>query len=520
MRLIYLALFYCISVYACCAQRAFKTLETPNNERRLALVIGNAAYSGNALANPINDARAVRDALRRLGFTVQYYENVGKTNMEEALIQFTKDLNRHNVGLFYFAGHGFESKDKVNYLMSTDITSSTNEVLAKEKSLNLDAVIESMRIANSHTNLLVIDACRNNPFRAWNRDGTQGLATVSPPAGTVVFFASSPGQTADDNRGGKNGLFTEEFLQQLETPNLELTQVLKNTGRAVYRRSGNQLPAITGTLLDDFYFTHTAITNNMPEPVPTPKREEPAPKSQSADMELHQMVYVEGGSFMMGDNNGLDAEKPVTKIRLSSFRISAHETTVAQFRRYCEESSRTMPQQPDWSSDDHPVINVSWDDAMGYCEWLTRKTGLKHRLPTEAEWEYAARGGKKSLNTQYAGSSALDDVGWYKNNSQSKAHPVGKKRPNELGLYDMSGNAREWCSDWYYSLWPRFHLQYHKKNPVNTEKVFEWSMHSLRGGSWYCHDLRLSDRYYNNEAYKYEKSNNVDIGFRVVATSL
>lgn len=236
-------------------QRGF----TPTNakgetEKRLALVIGNANYQGNVLTNPLNDAKAMRTALQELGFTVQYYENLNKTAMEAALMRFSTDLHKYNVGLFYFAGHGFESKDKVNYLMSTDMNSSVNEALAKDKSLNLDVVMQSMQDANANSNLLVIDACRNNPFRSWSRDGAKGLGSVSPALGTVVFFAASAGQSADDNRGGKNGLFTEEFLSQIRKPNVELSEILKNTSRAVYKRTGGQMPAISGNLLEDFYF--------------------------------------------------------------------------------------------------------------------------------------------------------------------------------------------------------------------------------------------------------------------------
>ena len=279
-------------------QRSFIPIDTKSIvEKRLALVIGNANYQGNPLTNPLNDAKAISTVLQELGFTVQYYENLGKIAMEAALMRFAKALHKHNVGLFYFAGHGFESKDKVNYLMSTDINSSVNEALAKDKSLNLDVVMQSMQDANTNSNLLVIDACRNNPFRSWSRDGAKGLGSVNPALGTVLFFAASAGQAADDNRGSKNGLFTEEFLSQIRKPNLELSDILKNTSRAVYKRSGGQMPAISGNLLEDFYFLRT-VKNNI----------ETSEKETTTKVTLNDADMLENGIEAWQANRYADAK--------------------------------------------------------------------------------------------------------------------------------------------------------------------------------------------------------------------
>ena len=147
------------------------------------------------------------------------------------------------------------------------------------------------------------------------------------------------------------------------------------------------------------------------------------------------MVYVAGGTFQMGSNSGYDNEKPVHTVTVSSFYMDATEVTQAEYRK-------VMGKNPSRFSgcDDCPVENVSWHDANEYA----KKVGK--RLPTEAEWEYAARGGNKSKGYSYSGSNDLDAVGWYDNNSRSKTHPVAQKQPNELGLYDMSGNVWEWCS--------------------------------------------------------------------------
>ena len=131
----------------------------------------------------------------------------------------------------------------------------------------------------------------------------------------------------------------------------------------------------------------------------------------------------------------------------------------------------------------HPVVYVTWYGAVAYCEWLSKKTGKNYRLPTEAEWEYAARGGNKSRSYKYSGSNDLRNVAWYDANSNSKTHPIGKLKDNELRIYDMSGNVWEWCQDWY-------DKTYYKNNPAQNPKGAEkGSSRVLRGGSWFVDDI-------------------------------
>jgi formylglycine-generating enzyme required for sulfatase activity len=150
------------------------------------------------------------------------------------------------------------------------------------------------------------------------------------------------------------------------------------------------------------------------------------------------------------------------------------------------------------------VIHVSWNDAVAYCEWLSEKTGKKYRLPTEAEWEYAVRGGQKSKHYKYAGGDELSELAWYNENSGSKTHPVGGKKANELGLYDMSGNVWEWCQDWY--------GDYSSASQTNPTGASTGTRRVLRGGSWGYPDwnCRVSYRYFNSPTYR-----NINLGFRL-----
>jgi formylglycine-generating enzyme len=170
-----------------------------------------------------------------------------------------------------------------------------------------------------------------------------------------------------------------------------------------------------------------------------------------ADLPLEpEMVLVDGGSFLMGSNDGEQEEKPVHKVSVGSFYLAKTEVTVAQYREFCRATSRQMPEEPKWGWQDHfPIVNVSWKDAQAYCDWLAQKTGQKFRLPTEAEWEFAARGGKKTKKFNYSGGNAIEEVAWFDKNSNKQAHGVGSKKPNELGLYDLTGNVWEWVADWF-----------------------------------------------------------------------
>ena len=217
-------------------------------------------------------------------------------------------------------------------------------------------------------------------------------------------------------------------------------------------------------------------------------------------MEL-QMVYVAGGTYMMGAteeqlDDANDDEKPAHRVTLDSYHIGKFEVTQAQWAAVM---GTTVEQQYDkanldWDlfgvGDNYPMYCVSRQEAQSFCEKLSAQTGKKYRLPTEAEWEYAARGGQKSDGMKYAGSNSYNDVAWCWENSESDyaSHPVGKKRPNGLGIYDMSGNVWEWCSDWFGS--------YSSASAVNPQGPSSGVYCVIRGGSWRydAQDCRVSNR--------------------------
>ena len=199
-----------------------------------------------------------------------------------------------------------------------------------------------------------------------------------------------------------------------------------------------------------------------------------------------KMIRVEGGIFTMGakegDSEAFTVEQPAHQVMLSSYSIGETAVTQALWEA-------VMGGNPsDFKGADHPVEQVSWDDCQEFIRKLNEKTNRKFRLPTEAEWEFAARGGNKSKGYKYAGSNDIDSVAWYDGNSGAETHPVAQKQPNELGLYDMSGNVWEWCQDWY--------GKYSNNSQTNPTGPESGDNRVVRGGSWndYAWSCRASCR--------------------------
>jgi formylglycine-generating enzyme required for sulfatase activity len=224
-------------------------------------------------------------------------------------------------------------------------------------------------------------------------------------------------------------------------------------------------------------------------------KEKPKSLPSSIYRLLKDIVYVRGGTFTMGctseQNDCEDDEKPAHPVTLSSFNMGKYEVTQSQWQAVMGSNPSSFK-----GCGECPVDKVSWNDIQEFIRKLQKLTGKRFRLPTEAEWEFAARGGTRSRGYQYAGGDNLNSVAWFEDNSNQKTHPVGQKAPgqkapNELGLYDMSGNVWEWCNDW--------HGGYDNSPSTNPKGPSSGAYRVLRGGSWddsapYC---RVAFRYYD-----------------------
>ncbi|MCK8493215.1 caspase family protein [Spirosoma sp. RP8] len=224
-------------------------------EKRLALVIGNSDYVGsNKLTNPVNDANDVATALKKLGFEVLQFANLNNKSMRQAINNFGEKLRDYQVGLFYYAGHGVQNNGN-NYLVPTDAQpESKNEI--EYECIDANRILTKMEDARTRTNIVVLDACRNNPLdRSWSRGGDNtGLASMDAPIGSVIAYATAPGKTAADGNG-RNGLYTAALLKALQTPNQTIIQLFQQVRSEVVRQSDRkQVPWESTSLTGDFYF--------------------------------------------------------------------------------------------------------------------------------------------------------------------------------------------------------------------------------------------------------------------------
>ena len=250
---------------------------------------------------------------------------------------------------------------------------------------------------------------------------------------------------------------------------------------------------------------------------------------QRAPIDTTKFVLVEGGTFNMGTDKFVEPiENPPHSVTVNSFWIAKTEMTFEDYDKFCFDTKRDTMGSGGWGRGKQPAIFVSWNDAIAYCNWLSGKEKLSkcyfidslggvkyldtakgYRLPTEAEWEFAARGGNKGQGHIYAGSDNIEDGVWYNINSGGRAHPVAQKTPNELGLYDMDGNVWEW-------LWDIFDGSYYRNSPTdNPEGPATGPYRVMRGGAFY-NNANYAKVFTRQNSYVVFRQNSV--GFRIART--
>ncbi|HEY0844474.1 MAG TPA: SUMF1/EgtB/PvdO family nonheme iron enzyme [Noviherbaspirillum sp.] len=572
---------------------------------RIALVIGNEAYASAPLGSPVNDARAMEQALSSLGFEVQRHDNLNRAGMAEALEAFRRRLDDGGIGLFYFAGHGFQVPD-ATLLAATDADVRVPRSLLAN-SIDLQTVLDSMAGARpGGLNLVILDTCLQQPFETAVAPG------ITLPEDTLIAYATAPGSLALD--GNRHGLFTAELLRAMAVPGRTIGQILHHVANSVRDMTHHrQIPQVSSSLAVDFRFAtgpvdvhgplrvpamhpetleairprailpkdsaeqyelafwdsikdskHAADYEaylqaypkgrfaalakarierlraaekseapavkapERPRPAPAtkaaPERARPAPKDPPAEAkpapvekevpkqaapapapaapaappsaarssggsvtEIRDcptcpvLVSLPAGTFTMGSNSGDASEKPAHRVTISTpFAIGKHEVTVEQWNACVDAGGCPRIASANGQAPATPVRDVSWDDVQQYLKWLGKTTGKAYRLPTEAEWEYAARGGTTTRfwwgEQMRPGNANCKDCGepW----SPEGPANVGSFAPNPFGLHDVNGGVWEWVSDCWHTSFKGAPDDGRSWNTPNCRDRV------IRGGSW------------------------------------
>jgi formylglycine-generating enzyme required for sulfatase activity len=478
-------------------------------------VIGNGDYGTNfsKLTNPPNDAKLVSKALTDAGFTVKTIVNADQKEMKKAVVEFGKALagaGSDAVGLFYYAGHGVQVNG-ANYLIPTGAEIASQADVDIE-AVNTDSVLQQMEFAGNRMNIIILDACRNNPLPAGSRSAANGLARIDAPTGSFIAYSTAPGSTAADGKG-TNSPYSLALVNAIQNQRVPLEQLFRDVRVNVMNATEQkQVPWDSSSLTGEFFFKkpdgsqpaqQSAALAPAPAPAPATqtggasKAQEPsiAPGKTFRDCgDCPELVAIPAGSFTMGSPSGDAAdrseERPQVKVTFAKpFAMMATEITRDQFAAFLKDTQR-QPEKGCYAPDggdgkfdgnadflhpgisqqgNHPVVCVSWSDAHDYAEWLSNKTGKHYRLPTEEERDYAARGGKKTVWAWGEDSASVngcktanvfDKTGKAKypvnddllpcSDNFAETAPVDAFPANGFGLKGMIGNAWEWAEDCYH----------------------------------------------------------------------
>ena len=535
--------------------RQLKLKSDAGTEKRIALVIGNSKYNGTSLANPANDARDVAAALTELGFDVTAKIDVTQKEMNRSIVKFGEKLNANTVALFYYAGHGMQVKGK-NYLIPVD-AQIDSETAVRAETVDVDAVLDQLN--RSPLSIVILDACRNNPFERRFRSIGGGLAAMDAPKGTLIAYATAPGSVASDGTG-RNGLYTQELLKAMRAPGLPVERMFKEVRKNVTRATGDaQIPWEMSSLTGEFYFKpgkDSQLANLEPVPAPSGNRVEVTrPVINNASQQNQSEYEIDTdrlGSdyihYVLDESNPTlcqahcrdDAEcrawtfvKPeiqgkkalcwlknaVPNSRFDKCCVSGVKLKDNSHQQYANVELVMIPiPGKNYELGKYEVTQVQWSSVMGNNPSHFSSCG--DNCPVESvSWDdiqiYLQKlnenTGKQyrlptrdeweyacyggEKNTSYCGGNDLGSMGWYKDNSNGQTHPVGKKQGNGYGLYDMSGNVQEWLSIC---------------NDGKNQRFCE-----IRGGSWFFKPelARVPNRFGNPPSYR--SSGN---GFRLART--
>jgi formylglycine-generating enzyme required for sulfatase activity len=507
-------------VVATAAQQA----ATPNTGKRYALLVGNTAYKLlPALPAALAETNALQAALEQAGFEVTRKDNTGKAQFIPELVKFLDQIQPNDVCFFYFSGYTVQSAESDdNYLLPVDFNPNDDNPI-DSRSVALGVIQQRMDRRNETAlKIFMLESPRKLDVAIRGATAGVRVPSLEDSHESLFAFAALPGQTVSARPPGSMSLFTQQVIANIGKPGSRLRDVFENAkdevARATERR---QIPLVEDNVVEGFYFHEPKAPEPPPPPVTLtivePKRDARPPGAQARNLlgDHEDYVWIPNGQFQMGcvpgDNRCNTNENPQHEVRISKgYWMGRNEVQVRSYQDYLEAQSKklkkklSMPRPApietrNWSNGSYPMVEVKWEDAKEYCAWAGG------RLPTEAEWEYAARAGSKDAIYPFGGTNLRGKVNF--DNPKTQAEPVGKYNPNAWGLYDMAGNVWEWVSDFYSETYYREvgRLAVDPQGPSMGKE------HAARGGSY------NSDQNYLRISFRKSFGDGVNnLGFRCV----
>jgi len=516
------------------------------------------------------DAEDLNEILSEHDFDIRMLtgNNVVKADILEGIKDISKKSDQNDRLLFFFSGHGINGTDESEKGLLT-YYSDPSEMSYILSQTELKAALSKFK----GKKIVILDACfqgKNHKDLSlkteyFNRDMSEEC--------DFILTSSAANQISNDgfffgNLEVHNGIAAYYLIKSLKgeadanrdfcLTSEELENYFKDYAQFISGNNGQDIEVYFRSEKDEIFILKPSETDykQTEEIMDETMQELPSQAEKNLEEKIvsdHEMVLVEGGKFMMGNNvfnyvEFIEYDEIPSHLAILNydFWIGKKEVTFDEYEKFCNTIGKQIPDDNGFGRGQYPVVNISWWEAVGYCNWLSITEGLSpaydsrgnfldkfgivtddieevegYRLPTEAEWEYAARGGRKTHLYRYAGSPDLEEVAWYRENSERNInsnsvdafvnYEVGLKKPNELGLYDMSGNVWEWCTDFYDEFW------YRKNNIVNPVNYTYSEFKIIKGGSTHSnkHKTEIADRHCTDFRNPYD-----DVGFRLVKTSM
>jgi formylglycine-generating enzyme required for sulfatase activity len=453
--------------------------------RALLIANGNYPAPDTHSSVPGKNAGSLAAELRHAGFGVDLHENLGRDRMRGVVLAFTKTLERGDRVLLFFSGYGIQVEGST-YLIPVDADIWTaSDVQAR--AIALSEITNAFADAGTETQFVVLDASRRNPFERRFRTLSTGLGPIDMPAGSLLISAAGVGEVFADG-DGETSLFISELVKEMRAPDLTVQEIFERTRIGVARATkGAQRPFVLSSLAGNVYLgpSKGAPVPDTPVSMPSPgagmPSGQPTPGLVFRDCELCPDVVVIGaGAFAMGSDD-FETEKPVHRAVVARpFAIGRSEVTFAQWDACIADGGCTYrPSDERRGRTTLPVGALSWRDAIGYVDWLTRTSGHAYRLPTEAEWEYAARAGTTTdfwwgdeVRVGFANCRGCGGDGG------RETLAVGSYQANPFGLVDTAGNVAEWVSDCW--------TESYRRDPSDaaTRAAGACKQRVVRGGSY------------------------------------